>query len=485
MQGPSDITESSTPGAAPTEALVPPSGGMWRDLVDALRGTHHDYTSGALGRSIFLLAVPMVVEMAMESIFAVVDILFVGRLGAEAVATVGLTESLMIVIYTLAFGLSIGATATVSRRIGEKDPDAAGRAAVQVIVLGFLISSIIGFVGAWFAPELLTLMGADAGVIATGSTYARVMLGGSSTAFLLFVVNAIFRGAGDPAVAMRILIFANCLNIVLCPMFIFGIGPFPTLGVTGAAVATTIGRGLGLILAFWMLARGAGHLAVKRHHLAVEPTTMWRIARLSGMGTVQVAIGSMSWIGLVRVVSSYGATAMAGYTIAIRLIIFAMMPAFGLGGAAATMVGQSLGAKKPDRAEQAVWTATKYDVVFLSVVGAIFLLFGRPIVGLFTQEADVAAIATYGLKMMALGFPFFAAGMVLEQSFNGAGDTWTPTWINLGVYWVLQIPLAWFLAGPMGMHERGVFVAVTISYSVLALVSGYLFKQGKWKLKHV
>ncbi len=490
MHSPTETTEPSTPAspeerATDTTDAPPPSGGIWRDLVDALRGTQHDYTSGALGRSIFLLAVPMVVEMAMESIFAVVDVFFVGRLGAEAVATVGLTESLMIVIYTLAFGLSIGATATVSRRIGEKDPDAAGRAAVQVIVLGFLISATIGFVGAWFAPQLLTLMGADAGVIATGSTYARVMLAGSSTAFLLFVVNAVFRGAGDPAVAMRILIFANSLNIVLCPMFIFGIGPFPELGVTGAAVATTIGRGLGLLLAFWMLGRGTGHLAVKRQHLAVEPSTMWRIARLSGLGTFQVAIGSMSWMGLVRVVSSYGATAMAGYTIAIRLIIFAMMPAFGLGGAAATMVGQSLGAKKPDRAEQAVWTAAKYDVVFLSAVGAVFLLFGRPIVGLFTHDAAVAEVAVYGLKMMSLGFPFFAAGMVLEQSFNGAGDTWTPTWINLGVYWVLQIPLAWFLAGPFGMHERGVFVAVTISYSVLAMVSGYLFRQGKWKLKHV
>lgn len=466
-------------------APPPPSGSVWRDIRDALRGTTHDYTSGPLGRAIFLLAVPMVIEMAMESIFAVVDVFFVGRVGAAAVATVGLTESLMIVIYTLAFGLSIGATATVSRRIGEKDADGAGRAAMQVILLGLLISGVLGLIGAVFAPQLLALMGADAEVIATGTGYARVMLGGSATAFLLFVVNAVFRGAGDPAVAMRILIVANSINIVLDPVLIFGLGPFPELGVTGAAIATTIGRGVGLLMAFGMLARGAGHLAIKRSHLTVEPKTMLSIAQLSGLGTFQVAIGSMSWMGLVRVVAGFGPEAMAGYTIAIRLVIFAMMPAFGLGGAAATMVGQSLGAKKPERAEAAVWAATKYDVAFLSSIGLIFLVFAQPLVSLFTKDAGVAEVAITGLRWMSLGFPFFAAGMVLEQSFNGAGDTWTPTWINLGVYWVLQIPLAWFLSYPLGLEQNGVFIAVTASYSVLAVVSGVLFKRGKWKLKHV
>ncbi len=466
-------------------APPPPTGSMWRDIRDALRGTTHDYTSGPLGRAIFLLAVPMVIEMAMESIFAVVDVFFVGRVSAAAVATVGLTESLMIVIYTLAFGLSIGATATVSRRIGEKDADGAGRAAMQVILLGLLISGVLGLIGAIFAPQLLGLMGADAEVIATGTGYARVMLGGSATAFLLFVVNAVFRGAGDPAIAMRILIVANSINIVLDPVLIFGLGPFPELGVTGAAIATTIGRGVGLLMAFGMLARGAGHLVIKRSHLTVEPKTMLSIARLSGLGTFQVAIGSMSWMGLVRVVAGFGPEAMAGYTIAIRLVIFAMMPAFGLGGAAATMVGQSLGAKKPERAEAAVWAATKYDVAFLGGIGVIFLLFAPPIVSLFTKDAGVAEVAVTGLRWMSLGFPFFAAGMVLEQSFNGAGDTWTPTWINLVVYWLLQIPLAWFLAYPMGLEQNGVFIAVTAAYSVLAVVSGVLFKRGKWKLKHV
>lgn len=476
MESPIDTTPPSPPAHA---------GGLWRDLRDALRGTHHDYTSGALGRAIFLLAVPMVVEMAMESIFAVVDVFFVGRLGSAAVATVGLTESLMIVIYTLAFGLSIGATATVSRRIGEKDPDGAGRAAVQVLVLGAIISGALGLVGAVFAPQLMALMGADAGVIATGSGYARVMLGGSATAFLLFVVNAVFRGAGDPAVAMRILIVGNSINMVMDPMLIFGIGPFPEWGVTGAAVATTLGRGIALMMAIWMLARGSGHLALKRRHLAVEPATMWRIARLSGMGTFQVAIGSMSWMGLVRVVSSFGSTAMAGYTIAIRLVIFALMPAFGLGGAAATMVGQSLGARKPERAEQAVWTAAKYDVVFLSAIGLVFLTFTPSIVGIFTADQAVAAIAIDGLRVISLGFPLFAAGMVLEQAFNGAGDTWTPTWLNLLAFWIIQIPLAWVLAKPLGFEQRGVFISVTVAYSVLAVASAVLFRRGRWKSKYV
>lgn len=486
MHSSSDTTTPSTPAlAGPDVDGDVRTGGLWRDFTDALRGTHHDYTSGALGRAIFLLAVPMVVEMMMESIFAVVDVFFVGRLGSGAVATVGLTESLMIVIYTLAFGLSIGATATVSRRIGEKDYDAAGRAAVQVIILGALVSGTLGLVGAAFAPQLLTLMGADTGVLDIGSGYARVLLGGSATAFLLFVVNAVFRGAGDPAVAMRILIVANSLNIVLCPLFIFGLGPFPKLGVLGAAVATTIGRGLGLVMAGWMLWRGTGHLVIRRAHLAIEPHTMWRIARLSGMGTFQMAIGSMSWMGLVRVVSSFGATAMAGYTIAIRLVIFALMPAFGLAGAAATMVGQSLGAGKPERAEAAVWTATKYDVVFLTAIGVVFLLFTPVIVGVFTPDPAVAAVAINGLRVLSLGFPCFAAGMVLEQAFNGAGDTWTPTWINFFVYWLLQIPLAWLLAGPLGLEQHGVFIAVSISYSVFAVVAGVLFTKGKWKTKYV
>jgi len=470
----------STAPSAPAE-----SGGLWRDLVDALRGTEHDYTNGALGRAIFLLAVPMVVEMSMESLFAVVDIFFVGRLGPAAVATVGMTESLMIVIYTLGFGLSIGATATVARRIGEKDRDGAARAAVQVLLLGALISGVLGVVGAIFAPQLLAVMGAAPEVIATGTTYARVMLGGSMTAFLLFVINATFRGAGDPAVAMRVLIIANTINMVLDPLFIFGIGPFPELGVTGAAVATTTGRAIGFCIALRMMMSPSGHLRVRREHLKLEPATMMGIVRLSTAGTFQTAIATMSWMGLIRVVAGFGATAMAGYTIAIRLVIFAFMPAFGLGGAAATLVGQSLGAKKPDRAAEAVRVATKYDVIFMSAVGLVFWVFAVPIVGLFTADAGAASIAAQGLRTMAIGFPLFGAGMVLEQAFNGAGDTWTPTWINLIVYWIIQIPAAWVLAYPMGYGVEGAFVAVTVAYCVFVIIAYFLFKRGKWKEKHV
>lgn len=458
---------------------------VWQDIRDALSGTEQDYTTGPIGRAIFLLAVPMVIEMTMESIFAVVDVFFVGRLGPAAVATVGLTESLMIVIYTIAFGLSIGASATVSRRIGEKDPDAAARAAVQVLLLGAFISGIVGLVGAIYAPELLRLMGASADVIEPGTMYARVTLGGSSTAFLIFLVNAVFRGAGDPAVAMRVLILGNGLNCVLDPALIFGLGPFPELGLTGAAVATTIGRGVGFTWALWLLTRGTGHLRVQRRHVTVAPGLMVAIARLSGWGTFQVALSSMSWIGLVRVVSGFGSTALAGYTIAIRIILFALMPAFGIGAAAATMVGQALGAKNPARAEEAVWTAARFNVIVLSAICVLFLAAAPTMVGWFTADDAVLKVGIYGLRVIGLGFPLFALGMVLEQAFNGAGDTRTPSWINFTSFWVVQIPLAWFLAGPMGMQERGAFTAVPIAYTIFAALSAVLFKRGRWREQKV
>ena len=322
---------------------------MWRDLRDALKGVRHDYTTGSIGRAIFLLAVPMVLEMVMESLFAVSDVFWVARLGADAIATVGLTESMMIIVYTLAVGLSISATATVARRIGERDPEAAARAAVQSIALAALVSGTVAIAGALLAPALLRTMGASPSVLASGTTFARVMLGGSVTAFMLFIINGSFRGAGDAAVAMRVLWVANAINIVLGPLLIFGVGPFPRMGVTGAAVATTIGRGTGVLVALWRLERGSGHLAVRRRHLRLEPATMLRMLRMSSSATFQVFVGSTSWIGLVRIMAGFGSVAMAGYTIAIRLVVFAILPAWGLGNAAATMVGQSLGAKNPDR----------------------------------------------------------------------------------------------------------------------------------------
>lgn len=485
IQKQNDDAGAGSPNHTSETSLASQPSGFWRDIRDAVRGTQHDYTQGPIGRATLLLAVPMVIEMMMESIFAVVDVFFVGQLGAAAVATVGLTESLMIVIYTIAFGLSIGATATVARRIGEKDPDAAARAAVQVLALGALVSAIIGVCGAIYAPELLALMGADAEIIAIGTPFARVSLAASSTAFLIFLVNAVFRGAGDPAVAMRVLILGNGLNIVLCPVFIFGLGPVPEMGLVGAAVATTIGRGTGFLYALWLLARGTGHLAVTRAHLRLEPTTMLSIARLSGWGTLQVALSSMSWIALVRVTASFGASALAGYTIAVRILLFALMPAFGIGAAAATMVGQSLGAGLPDRAERSVWTAARINVVLLTLTCVVFVTFAPTMVRWFSHDAAVIAIGTYGLRAMSLGFPLYALGMVLEQAFNGAGDTRTPTWINFGVFWAVQIPLAWFLATRTAIAERGVFLAVPIAYSTLAVVSALLFRRGRWKTKVV
>ncbi len=468
-----------------SDATAAPTPGLWRDIRDAIRGAEHDYTQGAIGRAIFLLAVPMVLEMSMESVFAVVDAFFVGKLGPAAVATIGLTESLMIVIYTVGMGLSIGVTATVARRIGEKDPDAAARATVQGLLLGLLLSSVLGVLGAIFAPNLLQVMGADAEVVAVGTGFARVSLACNGAIFLLFLINAAFRGAGDAAVAMRVLMLGNAINILLDPLLIFGIGPFPELGVTGAAWATFIGRSVGFLWALWHLSTGEGNLHVHKQHLKVEPETMLNIARLSGWGTVQVALSSMSWIFLVRLTSTFGAAAMAGYTIAIRVLLFALMPAYGVGAAAATMVGQALGAENPDRAERSVWVAARINMVVLGLTGVLFWIFAPTLVSWFSDVAAVQEVGTYGLRVMSLGFPLYALGMVLEQSFNGAGDTRTPSWINFGVFWALQIPLAWWMSQRTALGFRGVFIAVPLAYTALAIVSAVMFRRGRWKQKRV
>ena len=478
--------ESVSADSHPTDAASSHSlTSLWGDLRDATAGKLHDYTQGSIRRSIFLLAVPMVLEMIMESLFAVSDVFFVAKLGATAIATVGLTESLMIVMYTLAMGLAISATAVVARRIGERDTDGAARAAVQGILLGLIVSGTLSVLGAYFAKQLLTVMGASPDVLASGTAFATIMLGGSATAFMLFVINAVFRGAGDAAVAMRVLFLANGINIVLGPMLIFGVGPFPQLGVKGAAIATTIGRGIGVLLALNLLTKGSGHLAIKKQHLAIELKTMWSMLRLSINGTFQVLVGSLSWIVLIRLMATFGSIAMAGYTIAIRLVIFALMPAAGLGNAAATMVGQSLGANNPDRAEKAVWTATRYNVVFLSLLGALFLLWAPLIVSAFTTDAEVARVAVRGLRTITIGFPLFALGMSLEQAFNGAGDITTPTWMNIAVFWAFELPLAWALGQYTSLGWQSVFVSVLAAYSALALLSLVLFRRGGWRLKKV
>jgi len=428
-----------------------------------------------------MLAVPMVMEMAMESIFAVADVFWVAHLGADAVATVGLTESMMTIIYTAAMGLSIGATALVARRTGEHDPDGAARAAGQSILLGLAVAAAIALLAAPFAPSLLRIMGATEEVVRTGSGFTRLMLAGNATVLLLFLQNAVFRGAGDAAIAMRVLILGNLLNIVLGPCFIFGIGPFPRLGVTGAAVATNVGRGAAVVYQFWMLTRGTGRVRIARRHLGLDLPMMRSVLALSGSGTFQILIGSASYIGLVRILSTFGSAALAGYTIGIRVILFALLPAFGISNAAATMVGQNLGAKRPDRAEAAVWTAARYSMVFLGCVGLLFLIGAPQIARLFADDAEVQQFAVSCLRTVSLGFLFYAAGMVLTAAFNGAGDTWTPTLINLGVFWLFEIPLAWWLATQTPLGPRGVFWALTIAYSALAVVSAVLFRRGTWK----
>jgi putative MATE family efflux protein len=461
------------------------SQGLWSAVKESIRGSHRDYTRGPIGRAILLLAIPMVLEMIMESVFAVVDIFWVSHLGTDAAATVGLTESLMTLVYALAIGLSIGAMAMVARRIGEQNPAGAARAAVQAIALALIVSIFVGAIGAPLAPKLLALMGGSPWVIEHGSAFTRVMLAGNASVVMLFMINAIFRGAGDAAIAMRTLWLANWINILLGPCLIFGLGPFPKLGIVGAAIATTIGRGTGAIFALSKLIRSGGRFNIERQHLRIEPSIIGRLIRLSATGTFQVFIGMASWIGLVRIISSFGSNAVAGYTFGIRVILFALLPSWGMANAAATMVGQALGAKDPDRAERAVWKAGFYNMIFLGVVGLLFIFFAPQIIWFFTDDPNVSHYGVDCLRIVAYGFLFYAYGMVLGQSFNGAGDTWTPTIINLFVFWLWEIPLAYALSVWAGMGPRGVFVAMMVAFSTLAVVSAAVFRRGRWKKKAI
>ena len=458
---------------------------LWSAIRESLRGSHRDYTRGPIGRAVIMLAIPMVLEMSMESIFAVVDIFWVSHLGKEAQATVGLTESMLTLIYAVAIGLSIGAAAMIARRIGEHNPDGAARAAVQAVALGLIVATIVALIGAPFAPRLLALMGGSPAVIKQGSGFTTVMLAGNVTVLMLFMINAIFRGAGDAAIAMRTLWLANALNIALGPCFIFGLGPFPKLGLVGAAVATNIGRGTGALYAFSRLVRSGGRFDITRAHLRLEPAIMKRLVRLSATAAFQLFIGMASWMGLVRIIASFGTDAVAGYIVGIRVILFALLPSWGMSNAAATMVGQALGARDPERAERAVWKAASYNVVFLGIVGLLFVLLARPIIHIFTSDPNVVPYGVDCLRIVAFGFLFYAYGMVLGQSFNGAGDTWTPTIINLFVFWLWELPLAYALAIFLKMGTRGVFLAIMIAFSTLAVVSAVVFRRGRWKTRMV
>jgi len=468
-------------------ATVPniPQPSLWSSIREAIRGSHQDYTTGNLNRAILLLAIPMVLEMVLESLFAVVDVFFVGRIGANAVATVGLTESLLSLVFAVAIGLSMSTTAMVARRIGEKDPEDASIAGVQAIILGLSVSLLVGVPSFIYAPRLLQLMGAAPEIVSTGSGYARIALGGCGAIMMLFLNNAIFRGAGDAAIAMRLLWLSNLINLVLDPCLIFGLGPFPRLGVTGAALATLTGRSIGVLYQFYRLARGTERLPSLARHLRLNIAVLWRLIRVSITGILQFAIAHTSWIGLVRIVSVFGAAALAGYTIAIRIVIFVILPSWGLSNAAATLVGQNLGAGKPDRAETSVWRTGFYNMLFLGSVGVILILFAEPIVRLFTHDPEVIPLAASCLRILSYGNIGYAYGMVMLQAFNGAGDTVTPTWVNLFGFWFLEIPLAYWLAIPLNLRSKGVFFSIVIAECSIAAAGIVLFRRGRWKQQNI
>ena len=462
-----------------------PAPSLWQSIREALRGSHQDYTTGSLNRSILLLAIPMVLEMVLESLFAVVDVFWVSRLGADAVATVGLTESVLTLVFAVGMGLGMSTTAMVARRIGEKDHEGAGIAAVQAIFLGVIASFLVGIPCLLLAPNLLTVMGATPSIVSSGVNYTRIALGGSGVVLLLFLNNAIFRGAGDAAIAMRLLWVSNILNLILDPCLIFGLGPFPRMGVTGAALATFSGRGIGVLYQFYRLGKGTERLRILARHVRIQGDILWRLFRVSITGILQFLIGQASWIGLVRIVGLFGAPALAGYTIGIRIVIFAILPSWGLSNAAATLVGQNLGAGRPDRARSAVWRTGFWNMVFLGSVGVIFIVFAPAIIGLFTSDGPVFRYGVACLRIFSCGNMAFAYGMVLLQAFNGAGDTLTPTYVNLFGFWILELPLAWWLALHTVLRVNGVFLSVVIAQTVIVLISVVLFRQGRWARQRI
>lgn len=450
-------------------------------IKDAILGKEQDFTTLSLKTAILVLSIPMILEMMMESAFAVVDIFFVAKLGEHAIATVGLTESVVVLVYAVGFGISMAATALISRRFGEKDYHKAGEVAFQLLVVGGTISIVLGILGWFFAGEILKLMGAEEEVLRTGVSYTRIIFAGNTAIMLLFLINGAFRGAGQAHHAMRSLWIANGFNILLDPLLIFGIASWEGFGLEGAAIATTVGRGLGVVYQFYHLFNGKHRLRIALEHMQVKWQTVRKIMNIAAGGMGQFLIDSVSWIALTRMNAEFGSAALAGYTIAMRVLIFTLLPAWGISGAAATLVGQNLGANEIDRAEKAVWLTTRYCVIFMASVTGIYLLFSSELAGLFTDIPEVKAIASQGLWVIVLGYVFFAVGMVLTQAFNGAGDTKTPAYINIGVLWFMEIPLAWFLAFPMGLEYLGIFIAIAFSHSFHALVALYFFRRGKWK----
>ena len=454
-------------------------------MRESLRDSDTDYTRGDVGRALGLLAIPMMLEMSMESVFAVVDIAFVSRLGTDAIAAVGITEALITVLYAVAVGLGMGVTAMVSRRIGANEREAAARVTGQAIWIGAALSVLIGVTGVTYAADLLRLMGATASVIETGTGFAAVLLGGSASIVYLFLLNAAFRGAGDASVALRSLWLANGLNIVLDPCLIFGLGPFPEMGVTGAAVATTIGRSIGVIYQLWYLFDGRGRLRFRLRNMMIAPKVMLRMLIISTGGIGQFLIATSSWIVIMRIVAIYGSTAVAAYTIGLRMFEFIWLPSWGLGNAAATLVGQNLGAERPDRAEQSTWRAVRYNAIFMTTIGVLLAILAPIITGLFSNDAEVLRYGTSCLRILAIGIPMYAVGMIVTQALNGAGDTTTPTAINFVSFWILQIPLAYWLATSILHSPNGVFFAIVVSESLVTVLSVIIFRRGRWKSRLV
>ena len=451
-------------------------------IKESLRGEEQDYTTGSLRRAVILLAIPMMLEMSMESVFALVDIFFVSHLGKHATSTVGLTESVITIVYSLAIGISMAATALVARRVGEKNFEGANKAGMQAIILSLaiiLIPSIAGFV---YADEILRIMGAEEEAVRTGSSYTRIMMAGSSVIMLLFLINGIFRGAGDAMMAMKSLWVANIFNIILCPLLIRGYGPFPEMGITGAALATTIGRGMGVLYQLYHLGWGTGMIKPKLKNLLPDWSIIKTVIKIALPGTLQFLIGSGSWIILASLVVQTGhSDASAGYQIAIRIVMFFILPAWGMSNAAATLVGQNLGAKNPARAEESVIKTAKYNAIFMMSVSLIMVLFARAIVSFFTTDPSVQHYAMLAMRIIAAGYVFYGIGMVMSNAFNGAGDTKTPTYINLFGFWFFQIPLAFILAKWLGLGPLGVFISIPVAETAISITAWFLFKKGRWK----
>jgi len=456
-----------------------------RDMFEAISGSEKDFTTGSIGKAIFLLSVPMVLEMVMESVFAIVDIFFVSKLGADAVSAVGITESLMTIVYALGIGLSTGTAALISRRIGEKRPEEAGLIAANSIIIAFIVSGFITIIGIFFSNDLLLLMGADEDVIKIGGGFTKIMLTTNFVVMLLFVINSVFRNSGDAALSMRVLWIANGINIVLDPCFIFGWGPFPELGVTGAAVSTSIGRGFAVCYQLYLLFKGNLRIKITLKSFKIKADLMFTIIKLSLGGVFQYIVATSSWIILVRIIASFGSVVVAGYTIAIRILIFALLPSWGLSNAAATLTGQNLGAKQPERAEKSVWIASIINLIFLSIVAVLLISFSEKWISLFISDIEVIKNGANGLKYISFSLFAYSIGMVMIQTFNGSGKTQIPTLINIFCFWIIEIPLAYFLATKTELGEKGVYLAIIAGDLALTIIGVFLFKQGKWKLSKI